>query len=266
MKNNEYEIDIIELYLKGELSEDERLAIAERIATDSDFAAEVALVKDTLKTVNVGENLRVRELFENIAAEVKDEKTTIPLEPPTVSHTPPAVSNPPFFKWVAIGVGVALLLALAAYFVDKANKATPADLYAQYYEVYPSPSVARGNVDINTMWVEGIEFYENGEYLKAVVNWESIIEENDGEGNYLTYFYIGMALLENGNAADAIPYLQKVLISDNDYRQQAEWYLVMAYLKTGEGGLAILQLQQIAINLDHYKRVEAEEILRELQK
>jgi len=109
--------DQIEAWLKGELSESDRLVFEKRMEEDPAFAEEVDLVRNILKGIEfAGRRAALRKIEAGLEAEnffdapapVKKERRIVPLR-----------------NWLLMAAGVALVIAAAIWLINPSQTGTP---------------------------------------------------------------------------------------------------------------------------------------------
>lgn len=172
-------------------------------------------------------------------------------------------------SWIYI-VLVILGLAILSYFgyKDGSNKEDIAEgpvLYAQYFEVLPDMLTANERSsekedEEQQEAVQGMREYNSGNYKGAAAllkNSEDVIHQ----------IYAAIAEMENRNFSDAIDLLNQCQKNDTNgkYTDITDWYLALSHIKNGNLKQGKLKLNSIISTDKHYKKKEAEKILKALE-
>ena len=110
MEWTDADTDLLERYARGTLTEAERTALENRIATDPEYAREAALTAESLSALKASEKAANMQAMRDIWDEVKDE-TEAP------KSDDPDNSRKPFpYRFLAIAASV-ILLAVLGYLI-----------------------------------------------------------------------------------------------------------------------------------------------------
>ncbi|MEX2591744.1 MAG: tetratricopeptide repeat protein [Anditalea sp.] len=253
-------LEKIDKYLNGELDEKERQAFEAEINADKELAKEVEMnriVNEALKNKDV---LSFKEdILETMAAVNKvSESVTVGFDEIGRDH-PKKYSRK--IGPTILGIAATVLLLIAAVFVFRHfNAPTSVDsLVADYLdEPYKGPPFYRGPEETIAPWVIN---YEKGDYQEAKTALEKIVAS--GGTNPEASFYLGLCYLyqENPDPQNAVSQFNKVLDSDNRYREQALWYLGLAYTLADQHELAAETLR----NITGFKQKEANALLEKME-
>lgn len=83
---------------------------------------------------------------------------------------------------------------------------------------------------------EGLAAWEGGRFAESIPHFERQLEQ--APDNDEAAFYLAVAYLSEGQAADAIDLLQKLRLQSAPHRESATWYLAMAHTKAGDTAAA----------------------------
>ena len=159
---------------------------------------------------------------------------------------------------------VVILAIIVTVLVFRPFTAEPVrDLYAKYYSEYPvSPELSelsRSDDDL----LFAIKVYEAGDYDRAIILFEMLSDSSA----FIAYsrFYAGHAYLHLNLSDKAIESFQGLLDEDpGDLEHATRWYLALSYLKEGNAMLSREQLKIIEVSDSPFKR-KARLLLRDLQ-
>ncbi|MEN8799746.1 MAG: tetratricopeptide repeat protein, partial [Flavobacteriaceae bacterium] len=225
---------LIEKYLQGSLSDEERSEFDTLRATDEEFAREVAFQENLREVVHADQD-PLRKMVGELESEFQENSPTSGM-----------------WKKLLVAASIFAVLGLAVYF-NMNKPVSSSDLYESYFESYPNVvnPLVRGNTTDpkNTAF----EAYENGRYQEAYDMFSDLLETED----QLYYqFYMANALLELGQAKEAIVLLNEFSSSQDKLADRASWYLAMAYLQLDDKERAIIELEKI-VDLGAYNASEA---------
>ncbi len=159
---------------------------------------------------------------------------------------------------LSIAAGVAVVTAFM-FLLRKPNYSS-SELFASYYAPYENHIVSRGDGD-DVILERAMSAYDNQNYQRAASLLQPYLEANPDERSVA--LYLGIAQMEISNYGAAETHLIEAL-NDPLYQQQADWYLALLYLRMDEKTKASQTLEKIVNMGDHYKEMEARELLRKL--
>lgn len=238
-------IDLIEQYLNGRLSETERLAFEEKVKHEEVFRAEV----EELKLIREGIHIASRK---EILKSLKDLEAKLPeVDFPVV----PLWRN----SWLRVAAGISLL-AICIYLLWPRTQ-EPTQLFAEYFEPYPNiimPTV-RGVVENDsTLKAQAFRAYDQRDFVKAIELFVQLSIQDE-----VVLLYLGNSYLASGQPDKALPLLEKVLNEFDVFDEQAEWYIAISYLKLEEKEKAKGALKKVIARGSSYKS-KAQLILEKL--
>jgi len=230
--------ELIEKYVHGTLTEEERLTFNELISTDAEFAEEVRFQED-VKVVARHED----------SDQFKQQLRSYENQRPSSSKRR---------RWVAAAILVALLAT--AYFTVFQN--TNSKLFAEYFEPYRNvvAPVVRGDQS-EALSSKAFLAYENKAYKEAASYFSQLIDtENE---SYYT-FYLANCELALGQGTEAIVLLENYIATSGEFTDRAQWYLALAYVTTNENTKAKSHLERI-VATNSYNHQEALQLLNHLK-
>ena len=239
MKINEKDLELVDSYIKKEMSAEERETFEERLKTDID-------VKNLLlATLAINSALRKENLRKQI--NYLAEQHIIYKRKKKIVYS---------FSLSSILL-VAMFLSL--YFVYQ-NKGNSLQLYAEYHQAYEPQTLVRGNESADKLQT-AIELYESKQYQQSLDALNTIKQKNESDE---LKFYMGLNLLELGvNQADAVSFLEKVSNGKSSYKYSAMWFLAMSYLKSNQADKAKVLFNSLSQTKNYYS-TNAKEILEKL--
>lgn len=236
--------NLLEKYLVGELSKEERQEFDTLLENDPDFKEEFEFQTDVKRAVISAEDEDFMKMLSDFDSEATDEK-------PQIKSFPT--------KWL-VAASIALLVGVT-YFLTFNQSISTQELYAQNFEPYRNVvhPIVRGEegADLKT---KAFSAYQTGDYEKALP-WFTELYTTEKESYYL--FYSANALIQLNRAAEAIPLLQEHLKTKDKRTDKSNWYLSMAYLQLDDTENAKKMLN-LVITEGVYKVEEAKQLLNAL--
>ncbi|MEX2568761.1 MAG: hypothetical protein WD431_22660, partial [Cyclobacteriaceae bacterium] len=204
--------------------------------------------------------LDAKEKVLDTMALIKDISATVPVDFDQLGKVQPKKFTGKIWPPI-LGIAATVLLIMAAIFVFRQYSTSPSldsQVTAYLNEPYQSPPFYRGPEAALGPWAI---HYEKGEYQEAI----STLENNmaTGDPGPEASFYLGLSYLylEEPDPENAAIQFNRVLDSDNRYREQALWYLSLAYILDEQQNLAVETLEKIT----GFKKNEALELLDKLE-
>jgi tetratricopeptide (TPR) repeat protein len=221
------EFATIEQYLLGETSTEQRLAFENKMETNRTWAAKVNEVKLLLAGI---ETASLKERLDSYHINIKK------------NH--PEKGGGKIISMrrkLMVAASVALLAAVSVWlFTIKGNKYE--NLYAAYFKPDPGLMSAMGTSD-NYFFNKAMLDYKTGDYKKAINEW-SKLKAGMPQNDTLNYF-LGAAQLADGNSTTAITLLQSIASdASKPFYKDACWYTGLALLKQGKANEAIPYLEK----------------------
>lgn len=221
------ELASIEAYLLYKTNAAERLAFENKMTTDSNWAAKVSEVKLLLAGI---ETASLRERLDGYHANIKK------------NHAPQQRGQLiSFRRRLLVAASIALLVAVSVWlYVSQGNKYEK--LYATYYKPDPGLMSAMGVSD-NYLFNKAMLDYKTGNYKKAIDQWSKLKTSTD-QNDTLNYF-LGVAQQADGDNEAAF-LLLSLMAADtaNPFYKDACWYTGLALLKQGKANEAIPYLEK----------------------
>jgi len=230
---NEDDIVLIENFLDGKLSPDERTRLELRLREDAVFERQVREFAELKKGI---ENVGRRELLSELQSWEKKEE--------------PVKSRQVFLSntKIAIGIAALLLVGLSSYFLWPAQSHD--ELFQRYFEPYPNiimPQVRGADSSDSTMIAKAFAAYDRGQ-------WEAALDYfNKADTTLHLRLYTGICYLALNQSNNAISSFEEAIENDSIFNEQAQWYLGLAYLKSGNSRRAKELFEVIARGGSSYK-------------
>lgn len=243
--------ELIQAYLAGELSTEERRDFEAAMERDELLRKEVDLHREVDSALLETDILSLR-------GKLKDahQRITSPAQDGKIFHLRPKQAV------YAVAAVAILLVASAWVFTLLRNPSISSDqLYEMYYQPDDAVMVMRSGDDQGQgdLLVEALRMYEDENFEGAL----QLFKKDDS--NLMVHFYSGLAYMEIEHFNEAIRSFQTILDDQqNLFVEQAQWYQGLCYLKTGRPDMAKEVLNELAVNGGPYK-VKVEFILKNLK-
>ncbi len=257
--------EIIRDYIDGRLSDIDRRAFENILATDAELAAEVQLFRD-LRTVSEHKDLfdlkqKLREIVENT-----------PIKPDLSGHfdengkyTEGSFAEEPSVKmgrrtWLSI-LGASVVTAIAAFFLFQSNETKRIQNIAQQFDFQPFENVIQfDSTDARPLAV-ALKAYNQGAYAKAEPLLTTHLRTKPADAD--AAFYLGMCQALTGQFEVANRTFETTLIAANSaLTTPAKWYSALCFLRLGAANKARPLLTQLKIDVNFGEK--ARRILAEI--
>ena len=218
--NKEERYDLIERYVRQELTESETRDMEALLSTDKALRLELALHREVHHALHNAD----RAAFE---AQLKE-----------ADHDyfsgMQSVSEPTLWRrYLAAAAAVALLLTAAIALYVRNGKPDAGELFVAYYETYEMPGQLRSDdssASTHTHLEQAMACYEKREFTRSADYFSLALNEHPN--NMTALFLRGVSYLETDKAEFAIRDFQNVIAGgDNLFMSQSRWYLALSYLK-----------------------------------
>jgi len=234
--------ELIDRYLNQQLSVEELSRFKKSMESDPALAEEVRLQNQAEKLVQSIGRAQLRQQLQDF--EKKKES----------SHRRFSIRS----YWLIAAIFTLFMIGSWWIYLSSLPSPTPKSLIATYFQPYRPPIQVRG-VDVSRQaWKSASSAYTVGNYQKAAEQFEIYLSPPNTQ-DPVAHFYAGLSHLSQQppNTQKAAFHLKQVLLSDNDYQQQAQWYLALSYLaqNDSEQGKAFLKaiIEQQSFQSDRAK-------------
>lgn len=236
----EDQLDQIENYLSGELSQEEAEKFEKQILENDELRNQVENHRRFIKGLELGFNRELKAQLQQEEQRLAGQDTEIKRRFPIQYY---------------IGIAAAVTLILVSVFLLRTPSLNSAELFAAYYQPYPnieSPLSRDDNEEQNAY-----TYYEQGLYEKALNLFSQHTSENPADPAPL--FYSGICYLELDEADKAANLFQLVqAMEKNNYSKAALWYEALASLKIDNKPRAVEILTGLSEGEDSYAIRSAE--------
>lgn len=229
-------IEEIEKYVHGRLSEAEAYAFEQRLAIDTDLSEELESYRMAMKSV---EHDAVRQKLDQFHQELKT----------------PERSSVNIWKYLT-GFAATVIVFLSAGYWYTNQAVDSAGMVDRYFVPYENIVNVRDGAKSDLS--QAMTLYSSGKYREALAAFdESALSE---EHLVIRQFYSGVSHLALGQSAEAISALST--LRNSEFSQQARWYLALSYLQKGD--LALTKSTLLQIEASQYQYEEAQQVLEAL--
>lgn len=240
------QLDYIEEYLKGKLSEDERKNFEIKLKTDLPLQEKVQNHRSILTGIELGFNRELKSILQKEEHVLADASKRKRAQSGKINYF--------------IGIAATVALILTSIFILKNQSLDSNQLYARYYESYPNIEVPVSRSENNIE--NAYSFYEQGKYERALELFSHLMKENPLDP--APVFYSGICNLEIDNAEAAISFFELVQkLEANKYSNPALWYEALSNLRLNQKQKAIEILDDLT-RRDDANVKKAKEILEYL--
>ncbi len=245
----------IEKYIDGELEVEMLDEFLAELGENTDLMAEVSMRQNVNEAIGEKDILALRDELSKARqnAENNEVKSIIPETNLKLAKT--------LKRYAAVMIlllGLSGLLNIGFNSLDKTY-----DSYYKSPQWSPERSFTSETSGTNHYFTEGNLHFMNGEYEKAVENYNKALA-TEGE-EYASHFYKGASLQNMSKFQEAIPeYNQVIKHANNLFIEEAEWNKALCFIRLGEIDKAKVQLEVIVDKNSYYKK-DAKAILRKLR-
>jgi predicted Zn-dependent protease len=245
----EFDYDIINRYLDGDMNAEELKAFELQLQQDADLQKEVELTGDVLSNLKIklhpGENEKaLQHSLTEMNAEYFSRKTE------QAKIIPPSRR-----RWVT-AVAAMFIMALLLTVWQPWKKE---DLYQQYAAIQ-MPGIAERGAANDSLLKSAVENFNNKKFAEALPAFEKILRDS-AENSFVQYYY-AIALLQNDNNEKARNELTALYNGVSVFRHDAAFYLALSYLK--EKNKAVCKDWLNKIPTDNATWFKAQELLKKL--
>jgi tetratricopeptide (TPR) repeat protein len=241
----------IDNYVEGELDEAGRQNFEAELAVNRDLSLEYQLEEDIQKILGQEDMLDLRAKC--FAAQQELNLSTSKLAK-VVQFTRK--------YWYAAASVLLIGLIVGGLFLVHPGGYSPEKLFKMYYKSGETIGVSRSGSD---NMVEALRCFSRNDFQNAGFLFDQILA-NDPE-NFSVMFYSGISNIELENYPKAILMFETIIQNgDNLYIENAEWHLGLSHLAAGDIKQAEDVFMLIAGNSGHYYSNDAKSILEKIGK
>jgi tetratricopeptide (TPR) repeat protein len=251
----------IRAWMEGRMSDSERAAFEADRAADPELDQEVKLA--LIMRAGLAQELleQQREALRTLLKEDSQDAETSEQKQGVVRQMNTNAGTRKLWSYMAIAASVLVLAGLIWTLVLKpAPAVSPADLFAQYYEVPAAPEHMGSVASADSLLRLGHAAYNQEAYDKALSLYQLAIDQGL-EPSKSPWLYLGIAAIEQGDITKARASVEKARALQPE---PADWYLAMIELRAENKKEAREVLTKIANTDKHYYQNKAKEVLEDL--
>ena len=233
MEDQNNDLELIDLYLEGELNKDDHDALEERLRVDAEFKA---LFDDVFVLTKGLEKLRSINLKKRFKA--LDANLGNPLE--AKRQKGKVVIWPQVIRWAAVLIiGAFSIVYLSSRFGGQNNQ-----IYKDFFKTYANVVVPtqRGG-DSLTLINRAFTLYDEGIYSEAAPVFEEVLVTEQAE---YVQFYYAMVLLALEDWQGAKSKLEYLVLNGENFQNQSKWYLSLTYIRMKEEEKSVSLLKSLS--------------------
>lgn len=264
----EEDIKIIEDFLRGDLSSQDKQNVFRRLEKDKAFRAKYELEKQLFDAFNEDHWSQAkpntpqvdtyREILQD--KDIQDLKKT--LHQFQQSEQPKPKKDFKLNKTILyVAASVILLLVLFQVFLNQSP--SNSELYYQHANLDDLPSFVTRSDSNEDKLIRAEQLFEEKEYKQSISLLEEALVDNKNDSRI--YLYLGAALLEMNEFEKAEEVYDQLINSNLLDAQKGYWYKALVYLKMDDLTRANEQLKDIVKN-DYYNKIKAEELIEQLDR
>uniref|UniRef100_UPI004048D46C tetratricopeptide repeat protein n=1 Tax=Roseivirga sp. TaxID=1964215 RepID=UPI004048D46C len=236
----EKDLELIDAYLRGELSGIDLARFDEKLRNDVEFQStflEIKLIKTAIR-----QNLRA-----NALQFLKDQESLIQENYSTKNRNI-------MKKYLSIAASLVLVVTLV--YLTSSNKTIEIDgqaIFSENYQAYTNLELGteRGaEVDLSSLKQQAYYAYDLGNFGQAAADLTELVKSEKTAANY---FYLGISNLEIGNSEASFANFNTVINNFSEYKEQAQWYLSLTLLKEDKIDEALSNLVSLVVERNSYE-------------
>jgi tetratricopeptide (TPR) repeat protein len=245
------ELDILEKYYEGRMSDSEREVFEKLIDSDMEALEELHDYMVSRTAIISAANERMKKhLVEGV---------TILQEPDNKRNL--------FTRFLVIAASAAILLGMGwIMFLFSHHQKSTGEIYLSYFQ---RPDISdftvrgEGNDSVQLFWDRGLDYYANHKIEKAAAEFIKIIKINKPTAASKAYFMLGLCYMDMNDTQKAIQTFGRVS-DQSTFVFMKQYYSALCFIKMDKKKEASDLLQKIAQNQNHPYRKNAIRILLEL--
>ncbi len=247
------DIEQIEKYLGGELSQNEMQAFDVRLQNDKAFAEVFALYKSVeTEMLETEDERELRNRLSGITQKHFDVAEPAKIVKLKTNRT----------RWLLYATAAAASIIILLFLKPWQQKALSNEqLYAQYAVPDELPAVVRGTND-DSLLIKATNLYNQIKYPAALFLLDSLVKQRPTEAQL--QLALGICFLKTGKYDSAINRFDSLAVRESVYKYIALEWKGLAYLKQNKIADCIAVLKLIPADAVNYKKVN--ELIRMLSK
>ncbi|RRB04424.1 hypothetical protein [Larkinella rosea] len=261
MKLTEDQYELIEAYLKNELSAPDRASFETDIQSDAALLAEVGRQRDLRLGLRA---LGIQHVLEQARTNYK---TALPAAEPAPKRLAVFRTFAAWPSWVA-AASVVVVLGVG-YYAYQQTAGRQTDL--AYNEAFRSDSDLMKGFPAETVpaetritFLDAFKNYKAGKYDRVIEQLKTL--PTDKQTIHYKNYLLGLSYLANHQPTESIPLLTKAQETPSpELHRKAEWFLALAYVKTNQKEQAVPILNRISTNKANPFQSLAQRVLQKIQ-
>lgn len=264
MRLTEEQYELIEAYLKNELSVSDRTSFETELRADADLLAEVNRQRDLRLGLRA---IGIERALERARTQYRTTLTT-PASAPEPARTawqPTVVRSLSTWHYWAVAASVVLILGVGLYAYQQTAGSRADIAYAdtmpdELTKGFPSDSISS---DVRSRFMDALTSYKAGKYDQVIERLKTL--PADRQTVFYKEYFLGLSYLANKQPAEAIPILNRALATSSaPLRQKVEWCLALAYVKNEQNEQALPILTRISTDKAHPFQSLAQRVLQKI--
>ncbi|MGB3465770.1 MAG: hypothetical protein WBA74_10885 [Cyclobacteriaceae bacterium] len=216
------DMDLLDGYLRGELTASQEAQVEEKIHRDLDWQEAYAFHQDLEKAFMYTEGMQMKNFLRT-----------------TESGSADRIS----WLWAAC-LFLAVIAGALFWVADQPDSET---LFQSYYEPYPN--IVQPLNRANDTRELAFRYYDTQQYQKALQYFSNSDET-------VALFYAAQCYLALANTEKAKENFEKLTTRSSPYQVAATWYLGLGYVKTGHHAKAVEQFLKIENEVGYRQKVQ----------
>ena len=217
------ELEKLLKYHAGELQEEEKKVLDEKLKVQPELNQILSLIDDvnnTLKDEELKNFISTLGVTQNQFLDSETNKTV-------KKHNLK-------FTWQLLAAASIVIVLVSSTIVYYSNFGSNHNsIFNHFYKKYEASLLTRSNNTNNDELVIAIQLYDRGKYQDAITIFEKIIKKD--ATNTAAYFFAGASYIETKAYSKAITCMKFVIEQkDTAFAEHAKWYLALCYVKTNQ--------------------------------
>ena len=264
MKENDYNIDQMEAWIRNEMDSQARAEFQAKIENDPDLWSAVESHRTLIESIEIhGADRLKSKIHQTVKA--LDKLNFFEQNQKEIKMT--QINKKSGMRWVSIAASLLLVGVAAMFYLNSdtpsAQQMSPGEVFAEHYQPdskivsdeldrLEAPGFADpDNSDSEDTLVLALKNYQNYKYNEARTLLSKYLVVNPE--NQTARFYMGLTQLQISNYATAIDYLLPLCTEEGFPHQDAsKWYLAMSYTQLdGPDGMVLAKKYLKALSIDN---------------
>lgn len=256
MKLTEEQYELIEAYLKNELSVPDRALFEADMQADAELKTEVNRQRELRLGLRA---IGIEGALERAKAQYKMTASVAEIKQPTV------VRSLPVWRYLAIAASIVVVMSIGYVTYRQTVGQRPDIAYAdtmpeELTKGFPSDNLPS---EIRTQFIDALTNYKAGKYDEVIEQLKTL--PADKQTVHYKNYLLGLSHLANRQPAIAIPLLKQSLATPSvALHQKAEWSLALAYVKNNQNEKALPILKRISADRANPFQSLAQRVLRKI--